>query len=353
MFSFFDGWKRQIVDHLSAFLTSQQEGLASVNRFGQEAATRLLDFALQGKMIRGGLTCLGHSLFQDRVTRDVLAAAGAMELIQSALLVHDDIMDRDSTRRGNPSMHRQLAELAAREGVADTDRVGESLGICIGDVAFFLAFELLGEIRAHPGVLRRVLRITGQELTYVGVAQMEDVYRGASAEVPSHEDTLRLYLYKTGRYTFSLPLVLGGLLAEGEDRSLEKLEAIGEDLGVIFQIKDDELGLFGSTESVGKPVGSDIREGKKTLFYSHLMAEAPDEERDRLASIFGNPGIGPQDVEFVRKLIGRLGIKKRVAEQLQFHAERVRGRIDRLQGVHEAYRSVLYELLDYSLSREK
>ena len=353
MFSFFDVWKHQIGKYLSEYIESRREDLAKVNPLGEETARRLSAFSLNGKMIRGCLTCLGHALFRDRVTPDVITAASAMELIQSALLIHDDIMDRDRIRRGNQSIHAQFAQIASKDGISGSEHVGESMGICAGDVSFFLAFELLGELKAPPGVLKRILKLCSHELSYVGIAQMEDVYRGESPKSPSHEDTLRLYLYKTGRYTFAMPILLGGVLAEGEESTLGKLEAIAEDLGIIFQIKDDELGLFGTTDSVGKSIGSDIREGKKTLYYSHLMASAQEAEKTRLAGIFGNPEIEASDVEYVRQLVEDLGIKTRVTEDLLARAERVRSSIGSLQQLHEPYRSVLYEVLEYNLYRQK
>ena len=107
--------------------------------------------------------------------------------------------------------------------------LGQSLGICAGDVGFFLAFEILSKLKIKGRIYREILRLFSQEISYVGLAQMMDVYYGASKGSISEQDILKLYLYKTGRYTFSLPLMTGALLAEQPKRTLS----------IIFDLRGD------------------------------------------------------------------------------------------------------------------
>jgi geranylgeranyl diphosphate synthase type I len=358
MLSYFEEKKNEIVSCLRGFLGEQAEQLGRLNPMGKDVCDRLYQFSIQGKMIRGGLVSLGFAMsrngqYPQAGPQQLIEAGAAMELLQSALLVHDDIMDRDTLRRGLPTLGQQYTEMVRQAGLSDPAHVGESLGICAGDVAYFLAFELLARMQTSPVLLREIQRLVARELTQVGVAQMQDVYWGRSNLWVSEEEVMRLYLYKTGRYTFSLPLMVGGLLAEQSPATLALLEKIGENLGVVFQMKDDEIGLMGSPGEMGKPVGSDIKEGKKTLYYGYLQRRASAEELRALAGIFGNPEIGEEEVHYVRELVLRLGIQEELQRQAAELAGRARGLIAGLPGYKLQDREVMLGLLEYSLARTR
>jgi geranylgeranyl diphosphate synthase type I len=274
-----------------------------------------------------------------------------MELFQSGLLVHDDIMDRDNLRRGMPSIFQQYAEAAARERFADPQRTGEALGICAGDVAYFLAFELLSRMSAEPMVLRDVLALCAGELTAVGIAQMQDVSWGGSNRGVEDDEVLRMYTWKTGRYSFSLPLMVGALIGGAPADACGELERLGECLGLLFQIHDDELGLFGSEQELGKPVGSDVREGKKTLYYARLMASASPVEKERLAGIFGNPAGTEEDLDYVRSLAG--GVRKGIQALIADQEKKARAMIAGLSRGTREDRDALMSLLDFTTARRQ
>ena len=250
--------------------------------FGSDSARRLDEFSARGKMIRGCLVRLGFELgggksVPPEAEESVARAGAAMELFQSGLLVHDDIMDRDRTRRGAPTLHVGYEADLARGLYGDPAHNGSSLGICAGDLAYFSAFHVLAGLEVPADVARQVCQTAARELALVGVAQMQDVANGAvrhesinpfreATASPDEQAILLLYRYKTGRYTFSLPLSIGATLAGADLQTKASLEEAGEALGILFQLKDDELGLFADEDELGKPVGADIREDKKTLF---------------------------------------------------------------------------------------
>src|SRR5208283_3501416 len=106
--------------------------------------------------------------------------------------------------------------------------------------------------------------------------------------------------------------VVGALIAGAPPEVREKLEACGESLGLLFQVRDDELGLFGDEKELGKPVGSDIREGKKTILMAFIMEAALPDERDRLEGMLGSPGTSGDDIDFVRRLAASAAVRSRV-----------------------------------------
>jgi geranylgeranyl diphosphate synthase type I len=356
MLEYFAETRQRIVGTIRRFLTDKEAALLRVNPLGPDAARRLLEFSVQGKMIRGCLVQLGWALGgagNGETPEAVIVAGAAMELFQSGLLVHDDIMDRDLTRRGQPSIFHQYAERASREGAADPRHVGEALGICAGDVAYFLAFELISLLEAPPGVLASVLGLCARELTAVGIGQMQDVAWGAGRSTVEVNDILSMYRYKTGRYSFSLPLMTGSVMAGAANEVTAALESLGETIGLLFQIRDDELGLFGSEAETGKPVGSDIREGKKTFHYASLMAAAGPTERTGLDAIFGNPGLSDSDIAHVRELMRTLGVSARVESVTRDLEERASAAIGAFTTGRPEDRDALRGLLDFTTARRQ
>lgn len=219
----FKTYKSLIDAFLLQFLESKRAVLAEINLFGPDVIDRVKKVVIRGKTIRGSLVLLAYCFTNREPSDNAIKVAAAMELIQTALVIHDDIMDHDDTRRGMPSLHKQYNS--------------ESLAMCVGDVLFFLAFELLGSIKTDEITLGRIIRLVGREYQSVGIAQMMDVAKRAKTK----EEILSLYTYKTARYTFAVPLILGVILAGTTKDTLRYLEAYGVSAGVIFQIRDDML----------------------------------------------------------------------------------------------------------------
>ncbi len=354
--AYFEGCRQRIRRWLERLLAARGGDLAAVNPLGRELGERLYHFAAQGKMLRGGMVSLGAGLLDCGARppeEAVLAAGAAMELFQCGLLVHDDIMDRDATRRGEPTIHRQYAGEAQNRRARDPEHLGQSLGICAGDVAFFLGFEVLSGPPVPEPARAGLLSLCAGELSRVAIAQMQDVAWGAGPDPAPEEEVLRLYTFKTGRYTFSLPLAAGALLAGCGPEPRAALERLGECLGILFQLRDDLLGLFGNARELGKPVGSDVREGKKTILHGRLLARAPEATAARLRDIFGNPGIGEAELDFVRKQVEGLGVLREVEELSAGYAAEAHRLIERLPRARAEERGVLSDLVRYTSERTR
>lgn len=219
----FQTYKKQIDGYLLRYLNSKESVYTDVNHHGPDLIGRLKKIVTAGKTIRGSLVLLTYGFTHKEISEDALKAAAAMELIQTALVVHDDIMDGDDVRRGIPTLHVQYKS--------------ESMAMCAGDILFFMAFELLGSIKTDAATFGRIIRLVGREYQNVGLAQMADVDK-----LPKNKpETFSLYTNKTARYTFALPLMLGATLAGTTKETLRYLESYGVAVGVLFQIQDDKL----------------------------------------------------------------------------------------------------------------
>ena len=342
--------KDRLRDDLDRFLSGKKKDVTRPRAWGGDVLRRLGTFTRKGKMIRGGLVSLGCEMAGGKISPAAVRAGTAFELIQSGLLIHDDIMDRDARRRGAPSIHEQYALLAKSSGGSDAAHFGTSMAICAGEIAIFLAFEALAGLPGPAKSAAAVQKLFAAEFGLVGLGQMRDIEAGTSRHVLSERDVLDIYRYKTARYSFSLPLAAGWILGGGRGSVLPSLQRLGEDLGLVFQIKDDELGLFGNARTIGKPVGSDVRQGKKTLFSLRLLDKAAGPERDRLEAVFGRPDASDADICFVRDLAERLGVREDVQRVMARLGRRAAAEVRALR-IGEKHREILQSLLDYSLSR--
>ena len=285
---------------LRTFIKSKQAEVTRSNSWQGDFLDKLLPFATAGKLLRGSLVCFSYELFAGLPPdAAVIRTAEALELIHSGLLIHDDVMDGDDFRRGQPSLHRQYQVFADKNGLAESARFGSNMAICGADICLFFAFGLLPSEREVVGDLFTRM------LAEVCDGQMQDIYLQSRPATPSKRVIYDLMKTKTAAYTISLPLAAGAALAGQPPAVLRQLRQIGDAAGMIFQIRDDELGVMGDTGSTGKPVGADIREGKKTLIYYYLMQKCSAGESRQLKVIFGNPELTQDDIAVVQRLIAR------------------------------------------------
>lgn len=291
---------------IRTFIAAKKPENVPSNSWQADFLRRLSPYATAGKLLRGSLVCYSYEAFAgQKPDQPVIKAAIALELIHSALLIHDDIMDNDDFRRGRPSLHYQYQTLGRKRGLPDAARFGTNMAICGADMCLFMAFGLLAD------TLPAVNKLFADIFSEVCDGQMQDTYLQIQTVVPSKQSIYSLMKAKTASYTLSLPLAAGVAMAGQPPATLRKLQHIGIAAGMIFQIRDDELGVMGNTAKTGKPVGADIREGKKTLIYYYLMKTSTAPERQQLKAAFGNPDISPADIADVQQLI-----KKRQISQL-------------------------------------
>lgn len=353
MFTYFKEQKVKISKALASYIEEQKRILTVNQKWSFDTYEKILTLASQGKMIRGGLVVLAYSLFKDNPPQAAFEVGAVMELFQTCFLIQDDIMDNDLFRRGLPTLHSQYQKKAEQDNMQDPPHIGRSLGMCASDIALFKAFGILARIKTECRVHRKLSALFVQEFTHVGIAQMMDVFYAYSKNTISEDEVLHIYLYKTGRYTFSLPLMAGAILAHQPDSTVDALSELGEHIGIIFQIKDDELGLFGDQEQTGKPVGSDIREGKKTIFYINLLKKADEKVKERLYSLFGNNTITKSEIGEVRNYIIDLGVKDEIDKKLKGYVEKATHIIDSLSGDNSDKWDYIRQLIRYNLTRVK
>lgn len=299
----------QLKAKLGDFLAAKQSKLLIPGDKLPEIINYLEPFVLSGKFIRGSLICYIYQQLANRPPDSlVFRAAMAIELMHSALLIQDDVMDQDDKRRGQPAIHKKYQQFAQQQELdTNVQHFGNSLAMCASDILIFLAFELLAERQNDPRQAKLQSTFT-QVLIKVCQGQMQDIYQGAAKNSPDKQTIFDLMQAKTASYTLAWPLIAGAMLSDSPAKICRQLEDFGLAVGTIFQIRDDELGALGNTKKLGKPVGADIREGKKTLLQYYLYRKVSPSELIKIKSIFGNSKAKDADIKYVQQLIKRYGI---------------------------------------------
>lgn len=253
-------YKKDIDAHITHVLSLKKAELGQINPWGTDVIDRLIPFITGGKCVRGSLILYTYALFQKKLPAFLLDYAGAIEMLHAGLLIHDDIMDSDKKRRGSISIHEQYRRLIKKSDSA-TDHFGLSMGINAADLCFFMAHELLS-VPTHNSNLQHLI---AKELQKVVIAQMQDVEENVTNKKLTREAILSLYRYKTARYTFSLPMVIGATAARVSPVVISSFEKLGESMGILYQLRDDELNKEGDSGTTGKSTGSDAKNAKQTL----------------------------------------------------------------------------------------
>ena len=342
--------REPIADAIQGIVDESSEYLDAASQWSADLRDRLLEFANRGKMIRGSLVVAGAEVFGYRPDSDLYRVAAAVELVQSFLLIHDDIMDQDETRRGAPAVFAQYRDLGRSSGYARPQRFGESMAICGGSVALLIAIEAIASTSFDPQLRTELIRRLSVEIAAVGVAQMADVANGHRRNTAEEDEILTVYRYKTGRYTFSLPLSLGALIAGASQSDVERLIDWGELQGTVFQIRDDQLNVMEDGSATGKPAGSDIAADKQTLHRLKLFSAASGTRWEPVLSWFGKPMTNRRLVE-LRSAMEELGVLSEIDQLVEELVEESEGLITRIEGFKNGARSMFGEIASFNRGR--
>jgi geranylgeranyl diphosphate synthase type I len=232
-----------------------------VSSFSVKELHEPLKYILRGgKQIRPVLTLLSCEAVGG-CAKDAIPYAAAIELIHTASLVYDDIIDRDNLRRFHPALHR---------------RFGDDIAVITGVVLVSKALEILS--RDH-----RLNHLMPKTLVKMGEGQALDIYSNLLEDL-SEERYLNIVRNKTASL-MSASAEIGGIIGGGSAEDLSSLSDFGLSTGIAYQIRDDILGLQSNEETIGKAVRSDLSRGKLTIYSVHGFQSLKEQDKLRLRSI--------------------------------------------------------------------
>lgn len=259
------------------------------------------------KRIRGSFIYYGYKLLGGNNEAAILEAATSIELVHTALLMHDDFMDEDSTRRGKPTTHEYFAGLhKKRKWKASAKHYGASMAVSAGDIALLAGYEILGRSGFPDNLKLEALNRMLRGVVNTGFGQAYDITLEATG-VATEKDIIDLHYAKTGIYTYENPLQTGAILAKANPEDLEILSRYAIPGGIAFQLQDDILGLYGNPEKTGKPAHSDLRQGKMTLLIIKAFELGTTSQKITLKKIWGDRSIGNDEAAEARKIVADTG----------------------------------------------
>ncbi|MXG91800.1 polyprenyl synthetase family protein [Nocardioides flavescens] len=229
-----------------------------------------------GKRFRPWLVGLTHDSCAGTRPEAVAAVGAGVELLHTAFVVHDDVIDGDRTRRGRPSVPEGFRVAALGRDVPDerAELYGLAGAVLTGDLALAAAVRAVATAPVPPAVTHRLLDLVDQALAVTAAGELADVRLATHPGHPTLADVLSMEERKTAVYSFALPMQLGAVLADAPDEVVHALGEVGRHLGLAFQLQDDLLGVFGDSASTGKSTVNDLREGKCTALITHARSTA-------------------------------------------------------------------------------
>lgn len=297
--------RKKIEDKVNEILDKEIEKYSD-NEFIKDSLDEIKRLSKGGKRVRGYLVKLGAMLF-GKDDDDYTSLAAALEIFQTAILIHDDIIDEADKRRGMETINSKYK-----------GHIGISKAICIGDLGFFISYRIISNLNLSKELKEEISKVYSKTLHNTVNGEIIDV------ELPLKDTNYHknmsdkiiydIYVNKTAWYTIIGPILIGAASANASCEDKKKLIEIGTNLGIAFQIKDDLLGLYSSYNDMGKTL-NDIKEGKQTIIYKYALDRANKEELETIEKYYGNANVDANGNKIITELFDKLGSKEN-AEKL-------------------------------------
>lgn len=342
-------YKVRIERFLEKYLDEKISALQKVDYLGGEAGKYLKDFILpkkmSGKRLRAAFTYYGYRAAGGGDGNSILYASAGMEILHNFFLVHDDIIDKSETRHNEPTINKRFEIAYEKRGLItgfsneEKSHIASSMAIIVGDICCALAYEALIDSGFEHDKIIKGLKMMHDVIKVTAIGEVLDIYKPVEykpvenkpVEKWATEDEIRqIHLLKTAKYTFECPLQLGAILQGTSPEFLDSLSEYAIPVGIAFQIRDDILGIFGEEKKLGKPVGSDIREGKQTLLLTKALEKASPAQRKRITGLVGKSTVTRADMQDVQEIMRETGSLKYSEDKTESLTEKGKMALDKL-----------------------
>lgn len=296
-----------------------------------KAASHLIEYG--GKRLRPYMVIKSCEILGGTI-KQAMPAAAAVEMIHNFTLVHDDIMDNDEMRHGVLTVHTKF---------------GIPVGILAGDVLFSKAFETISAVdyKTPKGVSLALVSNLARACVDVCEGQILDIMMAQSKKIPTEIQYIKMIEKKTAAL-FEVSCSMGAICADTKRKDVVNLSSFGKNLGIAFQIIDDLIGVIGDARIMKKPVGNDIREGKKSLPILLAISMSNGHKRKAILNAFGNSTASKDEIEFAVKVISSLGIEKIVRKKAMKYSSTAKKSLSCYNGVAK---KELISLLEFVVER--
>lgn len=324
------------------------------NKFLEIYYSELKDYFLTGgKRIRPLLCIAAYNAFLEYKDDKILVPCVGTEFLHNASLIHDDIIDNDNFRRGEPTFHYRYQQYHKKYNLKrmQTIEFGTSMGIVGGDSAYFIGMEPYLDNEFDNKVNLEALFLYKQAFIEIANGVLIEIDMVNQRDL-TMDDYIEMISLKTGAL-IEKSILIGATYANANEEDKRFLSIYGMDLGIIFQIKDDILGTFGDEEKTGKPADSDIKEGKKTCLLIEALNKLENDKKNELIEIFENPNISDKDVERVRELYNEANVLLSCKKLADTYYQEAKKSLNRLKtSINKDEIEVFDDLLTFVYERE-
>jgi geranylgeranyl diphosphate synthase type I len=284
-----------------------------------------------GKRLRPYMVIKSCQILKGKMS-NAMPAASAVEMVHNFTLVHDDIMDNDEMRHGVPTVHKKF---------------GVPIAILAGDVLFSKAFQVVTDTKLSTSSTTQLVSRLAKACVDVCEGQLLDVKMAEERKIPSQAEYITMIEKKTAAL-FDVSCAMGAICATTKMDDISNLSSFGRNLGIAFQITDDLIGVMGDPKITKKPVGNDLREGKKSLPILMAIKLAKGNDKKIILKAFGNSKVSKKDLSNAVSVIRSLGIEESVRKQALKYAERAEKSLAKYSG---SAKVELISLLDFVVKR--
>ncbi|WP_437583717.1 polyprenyl synthetase family protein [Paramicrobacterium sp. CJ85] len=288
----------------------------------------LRDSATGGKKIRPRLVLNAHRLLSGVREDAACDVAVAVELLHTAFLVHDDVIDGDTRRRGRRNVIGQFHVDAQQRGASEaaSRAWGEAAGILAGDLLIHAAQSMVGRLDLPSSIRVPLIDLFDESVMVTAAGELQDVGLTEGVLEASAVDVLAMAGRKTAHYSFRMPLRAGAILAGADAVVATQLDEFGHHAGIAFQLRDDLLGVWGRAEATGKSTSSDLRRATMTPLLAHALSTPVGEE---LRHALGLVDPRTFDAERARALLAASGARETMEQLIADHAAAARAVLER------------------------
>lgn len=262
-----------------------------------------------GKRFRPQMVMTAYTSLGGSDLRSAANVGASFELLHTALIVHDDVVDRDFVRRGIPNVSGSYRDVAQTAGLSlpTAEHRGMSVAVIAGDLALTGSFRLMERASSNPAVRDALVELLDRAVFDSAAGELIDVDFSLYAGMPSIEEIVQMERLKTAVYSFEAPLQAGALLAGASAEVITALGEFGRNIGIAYQIVDDLLGVFGDEAATGKTTLGDLREGKRTALIAFASQTS---EWPAISGLVGSSTLSDEEAATVRDVLERTGAKK-------------------------------------------
>lgn len=317
--------RARVSQTLTDFIEEHRQIMIGISSDTAPLIDSLEQLVTGGKRLRPAFAYWGYLAGGGKDSEAIVKACTALEFLQACALIHDDVMDNSDTRRGAPAVHKQF-EAIHRESkwLSDGPRFGAGAAILIGDLALSWADELIFTSGLNNDQIIRANDVYHVMRTELMAGQYLDLLEQVRGEI-TVERSATVIRFKSAKYTIERPLLMGAAIADASTKVTEALSQYGLALGEAFQLRDDLLGVFGDSETTGKPSGDDLREGKQTMLIATARELANPSQLKLIESALGNTKLDATNVAKVQEALKDCGaaqiIEERISSKLEIALE--------------------------------